>query len=47
MDFGITAGAVLVMLIYAVPGFVLVKTKAVKEEHISSFAKVLLYVCQP
>ena len=47
MAFGITAGAVLVMLIYAVPGFVLVKTKAVKEEHISSFAKVLLYVCQP
>ena len=47
MDFGITAGAVLVMLIYAVPGFVLVKTKAVEEGHSSFFARVLLYVCQP
>lgn len=47
MGFLTTASAVLVMMIYAIPGFVLVKTKTVKEEHISSFAKVLLYVCQP
>ena len=36
-----------IMLCYAVPGFLLVKCKAVKSEHISSFSKVLMYVCQP
>ena len=36
-----------VMLAYAVPGFLLVKTKAVKSESISAFSKVLMYVCQP
>ncbi|MCI8499646.1 MAG: hypothetical protein HFE28_03440 [Clostridia bacterium] len=36
-----------VMLAYAVPGFILVKSKAVKPESISAFSKVLMYVCQP
>ncbi len=35
------------MLIVAVPGFILVKSKAVKPESISAFSKVLMYVCQP
>lgn len=38
---------VLVMAAYAVPGFLLVKTKLVGESNISAFAKVLLFVCQP
>lgn len=36
-----------VMLAYAVPGFLLVKCKAIKSENISAFSKVLMYVCQP
>lgn len=47
MQFGETAVNVLIMLAYAVPGYLLVKTKAVKQEAIPAFAKVLLYVCQP
>ena len=35
------------MLIVAVPCFILVKSKAVKPESISAFSKVLMYVCQP
>ena len=35
------------MLLYAVPGFLLVKSGAVHKDHISSFAKLLMYVCQP
>ncbi len=35
------------MLVYAVPGYILIKVKAVKSESISSFSKVLLFVCQP
>ncbi len=38
---------VTIMLLYAVPGFLLVKTKAVKPESISAFSKVLMFVCQP
>ena len=38
---------VAIMLLYAFPGYLLVKTKFVKEEAISAFAKVLMYVCQP
>jgi len=47
MQFTTTAINVLVMLLYAVPGFILIKAKAIKEESIKAFAKVLLYVCQP
>lgn len=36
-----------VMLFYAVPGFLLVKTRLVGSEGISNFAKLLMYVCSP
>ena len=35
------------LLAYAIPGFLLIKTKAVSEDRISAFAKLLLYVCSP
>ncbi|MBQ8345593.1 MAG: AEC family transporter, partial [Clostridia bacterium] len=47
MSFFVTLPAVAVMLLYAVPGFLLIKTKLIKDEHIPSFSKLLLYVCQP
>ncbi len=47
MSFFITLSAVAVMLLYAFPGFLLVKTGSVKANHIVNFSKVLLYVCQP
>lgn len=47
MQFQTTAVNVLILLAYAVPGFLLIKTKAIKEDSIKAFAKVLLYVCQP
>ena len=36
-----------IMLLFAVPGFILIKVKAVKAESIPAFSKVLMYVCQP
>ena len=36
-----------VMLFYAVPGFLLIKSKLVNSDSISSFAKLLMYVCSP
>ncbi len=42
-----TASMVGLLLFYALPGFLLSKTKLIKEDSIPSFAKVLLYVCQP
>ena len=45
--FGITALKVLMMIAYGVPGFLLVKLKALGEDSIKAFAKFLLYVCQP
>ena len=36
-----------VMLFYAVPGFLLVKSKLIKSEGIPAFAKLLMYVCSP
>ncbi|MBQ9744749.1 MAG: AEC family transporter [Clostridia bacterium] len=47
MSFLVTLSAVAIMLIYAVPGFLLIKTKLVKGEHIPSFSKLLMFVCQP
>ena len=47
MPFTTTAINVLIMMAYAVPGYLLVKLKAVKPDSISAFAKVLMYVCQP
>ena len=38
---------VVTLLAYAIPGFLLIKTKAVGEDKISAFAKLLLYVCSP
>lgn len=35
------------MLAYAIPGFLFIKTKALKPESIPAFAKLLLYVCSP
>ncbi len=43
----ITLIQVSIMLAYAVPGFLTVKTKMIKSESISAFATVLMYVCQP
>lgn len=40
-------GVVFTMLLYAVPGFVLIKSKLVKESAISSFAKLLMFVLSP
>ncbi len=45
--FLITLMTVGIMLLVAVPGFILVKSKAVKPESISAFSKTLMYVCQP
>ncbi len=47
MEFASVALNVAVMLLYGVPGYIFIKTKFVKEEAISAFSKLLLYVCQP
>ena len=47
MDFKTTAVSVLIMMVYALPGFILIKTKAINPDGISYFAKVLLFVFQP
>ena len=36
-----------IMLFYAIPGFLLIKSKLIKPDTISGFAKLLMYVCQP
>lgn len=38
---------VAIMLAYAIPGYVLIKSKAVKPDSISAFSKLLMYGCQP
>ncbi len=43
----ITFIAVAVLLLTAVPGYVMIKKKMLSEECISGFSKVLLFVCQP
>lgn len=45
--FGITAIKVITMMAYGVPGYLLIKTGALKESAITAFAKFLLFVCQP
>ena len=47
MNFVITLISVATMLAYAIPGYLLVKGKLVKEEATVPFANLLLYVCQP
>ena len=46
-EFTTTLIMVGIMLAYAVPGYILIKVKAVKPDHIASFSKILLFVCQP
>lgn len=36
-----------IMLCYAVPGFLLIKSKLVKSDAIPAFARLLMYVCSP
>jgi len=45
--FLIALGVVATMLLYAMPGFLLIKTNVVKKDQISAFAKLLMYVCSP
>lgn len=45
--FLIALGVVSTMLLYAMPGFIMVKTKIIKKDQISAFAKLLMYVCSP
>ncbi len=45
--FLIALGVVSTMLLYACPGFILVKTKIISKENISAFAKLLMFVCSP
>jgi predicted permease len=42
-----TLVTVSIMLLYAVPGFITVKTRLIKPDAIPAFAKMLMYVCQP
>ena len=46
-EFLITLATVGIMLAYAVPGYILIKVRAVKADGISAFSKLLMYVCQP
>lgn len=45
--FGITAINVFTMIAYGIPGYLLIKTRHLGEDSIKTFAKMLLYVCQP
>ena len=47
MNFEVTAVNVLLLVAMAIPGYILIKVKAVKQTAIAPFAKVLLYVNQP
>lgn len=47
MSFTITLSLVATMLIYAIPAFLLIKTKLAKESSIPGIAAILLYICTP
>lgn len=47
MEFSLTASTVLMMMAFAVPGYILIKTKMLKPSAIPAFATLLLYACQP
>ena len=47
MPFTTTALQVLLLMLYAVPGFLFVKCKLLNAGHIAPVSKILLYVCQP
>lgn len=46
MEITVTAFTVGIMLLYALPGYALVKAKKISPSSISAFATVLMYVCQ-
>ena len=46
-SFFIALATVVVMLLYACPGYLMVKTGLIKGTAIADFAKLLMYVCQP
>ena len=47
MSITVAFSTVLIMLLYAVPGFAMIKTKLVTKDSIPAVAKLLMYVCQP
>ena len=47
MEFGTVALNVALVLAYAIPGYLFIKTKFLKESAIPVLSKVLLYFCQP
>lgn len=47
LNFTSTAVNVLLMMAYAIPGFLFVKTKVLSPAQIPPFSKVLVYLCQP
>ena len=47
MSFSVTLITVATMLLYAVPGYLLVKGRLLPKESISAFATLLLYACAP
>ena len=47
MPFSTTALQVLLLMLYAVPGFLLVKTRLLTADHITPISKILIYICQP
>ena len=47
MNMMLTATSVGVLLLYAIPGWLLAKFKMVSSDVLPAFTKVLLYVCQP
>ena len=47
MSFSVTLSTVIIMLLYSIPGYLLVKGKLIPQSAIASFATVLVYVCTP
>ena len=47
MSFTVTLTTVLIMMVYSVPGYLLVKLGKIPKSAISSFATFLVYVCTP
>ena len=47
MSFSVTLATVALMLVYTIPGYLLMKKKLVRPDSISTLATLLLYVCSP
>jgi len=47
MSFSVTLATVALMLVYTIPGYLLMKKKMVKPDSISTLATLLLYLCSP